>query len=174
MTEGQPWYFEVATTKFVVMSIVTFGIYDLYWVYQQWQCERARTGEDLSPFWRTFFTPIWTFSLFRRISRVSEETGTGGIPHQAYALIYFLSIFTVRLPDPYWLISVLGFVPMIPVQSAATRVNQTVAPGAPPNDRYTLPNVVMIVVGLLMLLLVIVGMLLPVDPLTEGPVNVSV
>lgn len=174
MTEQSPWYFEVATTKFVVMSIVTFGIYDVYWVYQQWRCERTRTGEDLSPFWRTFFAPFWAFSLFRRISQVSDETGTGPFAHQAYALIYFASFVTIRLPDPYWLIGILAFVPMIPVQSAATRVNKTVAPGAPLNDRYTLPNVVMIVLGLLMLLLVIVGMLIPVDQMSDGPVNVSV
>ena len=117
---------------------------------------------------------FWVFSLFRRISRVSEETGTGAFAHQAYALIYFLTVFTVRLPDPYWLITVLGFVPMIPVQSAATRVNKTVAPGAPLNDRYTGANVVMIVIGLLMLLLVIVGMLIPVNQVPDGPVNVSV
>lgn len=174
MTEHQPWYFEVATTKFVVMSLVTFGIYDVFWLYRQWQFERARTGENLSPFWRTFFAPLFAFSLFRRISDAAEETGTGAIPHQVYALAYIACLFTVRLPEPYWLISLLVFVPLIPVQSAATRINGTTAPGAPLNDRYTLPNVAVIVIGGLMLLLILLGLLIPVDPGPPGPVNVSV
>ena len=51
-------YFEVALGKVVVMSLVTFGLYELYWMYQQWKRVKIRTMEDLSPFWRTFFAPL--------------------------------------------------------------------------------------------------------------------
>ena len=156
------------------MSLVTFGVYDVYWIYKQWRCERARTGENLSPFWRTFFGPFFAFSLFRRINQAAEETGTGTIAHQGYALAYLAFFITVRMPDPYWIISLFAFVPLIPVQSAATRINEALAPGSPLNNRYTLPNVAMIVIGGLMLLLVVAALFIPVDPLTPGPVNVSV
>lgn len=36
-------YFEVALGKFVVMSLVTFGLYELYWMYQQWKRLKTRT-----------------------------------------------------------------------------------------------------------------------------------
>ncbi|MSR06840.1 MAG: hypothetical protein EXR93_07235 [Gemmatimonadetes bacterium] len=164
----------MSTTKFVVMSLATFGVYNVYWMYQQWVFVRARTNEDLSPFWRTFFGPIYTFSLFRRISRAAEETGSGGLAHQLYALAYIISLFTVRLPPPYWMISMFAFVPLIPVQSAATRVNGVIAPGSPPNDRYTLPNVAMIAIGGLMLLILVAALFIPVEPMDTGAVNVSV
>jgi len=171
----QPWYFAVATTKFVVMSIVTFGIYDAYWFYRQWQCERTRTGDDISPFWRTFFAPLFAFSLFRRIDRASEETGSGRFAHQLYALSYFVLLMSFRLPDPYWLVSMLAFVPLIPVQSAASRVNEVLVPGAPRNDQYTLSNVLTIVIGGLFLLLALAGTFIPLDEEPENqPVNVSV
>ena len=51
-------YFPVATHKFVVLSICTLGLYDLYWFYQNWQRVRRRTREDLSPFWRAAFAPL--------------------------------------------------------------------------------------------------------------------
>lgn len=174
MTEGQPWYFEVSTTKFVVMSIVTFGIYDVYWFYQHWQHERARTGEDLSPFWRTLFAPIMAFSLFLRIDSAAEEAGVGGFPHSLYAFIYLVWMGSWKVPEPWVLLSLLAFLPLIPAQSAATRINRAIAPDAPKNDRYSLPNVAMIVIGVLMFLLVIAGMLLPVDQMPDGPVDVSV
>jgi hypothetical protein len=43
-------WFPVATHKFVVLSIFSFGIYDFYWFYQNWNRERehADWGRMLS------------------------------------------------------------------------------------------------------------------------------
>jgi hypothetical protein len=71
-SEG-PW-FPVATHKFVVLSIFTFGIYDFYWAYQNWRRDRAQTGETFSPFWRTFFfVPIHVFPFLRRVRRSAGQ-----------------------------------------------------------------------------------------------------
>ena len=68
-----------------------------------------------------------------------------------------------RLPDPYWLVSYLSFVPLLPVQSAVNRLNSVAAPDAPRNDSYSGANVVMIVVGGLLLALAIFGTFLPAE-----------
>ncbi len=67
--------FPVATHKFIVLSICTLGIYELYWFYQNWKRLKATTNDKLSPFWRAFFAPIWGFSLFKRIRAMSVSAG---------------------------------------------------------------------------------------------------
>lgn len=164
--------FAVSLTKLVVMSLCTFGLYELYWAYKHWDAQRRREQENLSPFWRAFFAPLWAFSLFPRIRRI---TATYGVPAtwsgSGLALGYFLIHLTWRLPDPYWLISLLGFLPLLVVQRSVNALNAAVAPEAPRNDTYSGVNVVAILVGGLLLLLAIVGTFLPLaDPAMETPV----
>ena len=90
----------------------------------------------------------------------------------ALALAYFLLHMTWRLPEPYWLISVIGFLPLLVVQRSINALNAAVAPDAPRNDSYSGLNILMIVVGGLFLLLVIWGTLLPpLQPSGQVPVN---
>ncbi len=53
--------FAVSVGKFAVMSLCTFGFYELYWAYKHWDAMRRREQERLSPFWRAFFAPLWGF-----------------------------------------------------------------------------------------------------------------
>ena len=62
-----------------------------------------------------------------------------------------------RLPDPYWLVSLLMFFPLLPVQFAVNRINQEVAPGADPNSRFGAWNILMLIVGGVIIVLIIVG-----------------
>ena len=48
----------ISTTKLIVMSLFSLGLYHLYWFYKQWKLARDRTGENLSPFSRAFFAPL--------------------------------------------------------------------------------------------------------------------
>lgn len=157
-----PRYFPVSPAKFVVMSLASFGIYGFYWLYQNWALERAHSGEDLSPFWRTFFSVIWIHSLLERVRQAAgaaqmPPAWTPGATTAAY-LIISCSLF---LPDPYWLASLLVVVPLLPVQRTVNALNAAVAPEVPRNDAYTGKNVVLILVGLIFFLLVILGMMAP-------------
>lgn len=67
--------FPVATHKFIVLSLCSFGLYQFYWIYQNWKRLRRASGECLRPFWRLFFAPIWNFFLFRNIGDVATEAG---------------------------------------------------------------------------------------------------
>ncbi len=157
-----PPYFPISTGKLAVMSIVTFGLYEIYWFYQNWSRERARTKEDLWPVPRAIFGVLFAYSLFNRIRAQALASNvppfaSGGL----LALAYFLITGTWRLPDPYWLLCLLTFLPLLPVQAAVNRLNQQTAPDAPGNRTYSAWNVVMIIVGVIWLLLVIVGLLTP-------------
>jgi hypothetical protein len=149
--------FPVATHKFIVMSICTFGLYELYWCYQNWL--RLETPEErIRPFWRAVFAPIWSFALFGRIkNRVNDD----GIPVEwnakGLAAVYVALNLLWRLPDPWWLLTYLSVVPMIPVQQATQQLNARTALGDTRNVSYTTPNVITIVVGGTLFVLAVVG-----------------
>lgn len=116
--------FAVSTRTFILMSLCTFGLYELYWCYQNWKRIRTNSIEDLSPFWRAFFAPLWGFSLFRRIRATAAAAGvTVGWKSNLLATLYLLFAMARMLPEPWPFISLFGFVAIIPVQRTAQRVN---------------------------------------------------
>lgn len=146
-------FFPVSTGKFVAMSLCTFGIYELYWYYRNWQRVRARTGEKLSPFWRAFFALFWSFSLFRRVREYQED---GGSPISwspgLLGTIYLVLGISWRLPDPWFLLSLGTFVPILPVLSTTQAINAQTTASESLNESLTAGNVLILVLGGLLLL----------------------
>jgi hypothetical protein len=73
-------YDPVSLTKFIVLSLLTGGIYELYWFYKTWRFVRDRDSSTIMPFWRALFSPFRCFpsqshpqsdsSLARRLFQV--------------------------------------------------------------------------------------------------------
>jgi hypothetical protein len=155
-------YFTVGQLKFSLMSIATFGIYKLYWFYRNWAVIRRNTNATLSPFWRAFFSPLWSYSMG---TRLAEHGRLLNVPistsFASLAAAYFVMQALWRLPDPYWLISLLSFVPLIPFDSAARRLNGDGQLAIPTHGRYSGWNIALLVIGFLFLALVVIGLSLP-------------
>jgi hypothetical protein len=66
-----------------------------------------------------------------------------------------------KLPDPWWVVTLLAFVPLLPVQSYINQLNLTVNPGCQVNSRFTVGNWVTIVVGTILGILAIIGSFIP-------------
>jgi len=152
--------FVVATHKFIVLSICTFGLYELYWCYQHWKKLQQASGENLRPFWRALFAPIFNFALFERIEEVAKDDEVlVGWDSRALALAFLIVNVGWRLPGAWWLVSMASFVPLIPVQKTAQSVNEryiALNPGAG-NARYSSANILTIIFGGVFLLLALVG-----------------
>lgn len=88
---------------------------------------------------------------------------TQGIPAgwspAVLGLLFFVLNFLWNLPDGWWWISLAVFVPVIPVQRTAQRVNAIYADSVeePGNDTYNFGNVALIIIGSLVLALAIIG-----------------
>ena len=141
-------YFEVGLGKFVVLSVVTWGFYDIYWAYQQWNRIKTRTPENLSPFWRAFFAQFWGFSLFKRVRSDASAEGVVVDWNSGFlGTVYLLIVVLWRLPDPWWLISLLSFLPLIPVVQAISALHDKREPTRDRNSRFSGANVGGVVVG---------------------------
>ena len=142
-TRSRVSYFPVSLVKLVLMHFCTLGAYQYYWFYENWRVIKERESFDILPFWRTCFAVLYCFPLFGQIER------SGRLLHLRQSISSFvlaggwvLATVLSMLPDPYWLISFLSVVFLVPVQQQINRVNEQVAPGHDPNKRFTAWNIV--------------------------------
>ena len=165
MLEGAPFY-PVTTQKFIVMSICTFALYEIYWAYKNWQHIRdTPLRENLIPFWRAFFSPLWAFSLFKHVREDAERQGLRVAWQPSLLAAFYIGLTIIpRLLDPFFLLISLGtFVPFLPVVETIKRINMVSGLPKGAGGRYSAANVVIAVIGALFLFLVLIGLFLPVD-----------
>lgn len=160
-----PIFFTTSTLKFVVMSICTFGLYELYWFYKNWVLIKERTGQNIMPFWRTVFAPFWAYSCFKHIKITADENAVPeslsiGLLAAAYFLLYGLW----QLPDPYWLVSTFTFALLIPANGVALSVNKQVVSNFENNDTFSGWNWFAVVIGGMLFVLSVVGTFMPEVP----------
>ena len=160
--DGQPLLFPVSSLKLVIMSTVTFGIYEIYWFYKNWKLIKQRKASDIMPFWRAFFGILFCYSCFKEMQAVAksrriEFSSSPGL----LATVWIILMMAWRLPDPFSLASWFTPLVLLPVQDATNRLNAAVAPGHNPNARFSGLNIVGIVAGGIFFILVIVATFLP-------------
>jgi hypothetical protein len=156
---SEPLFFPVSRLKLTVMSIATFGLYEVYWFYKNWQCLQ-RLGHKLNAPIRAVFYPLTAWWLFKPVAGHAQKAGLS-LPAGGLAVAVFIFGGLWRLPDPWWLVSLLSFLPLLPVQGVVNELNRQAAPDADPNSRFTGANIVALVLGAIFIALVLIGLSVP-------------
>lgn len=100
---------------FIILSVFSFGWYQLYWIYKNWHFIKDRLNIKISPAKRTFFSLFFLYSLFKKIFVMAREKGYS--KKYPIALFYIAAIFLAYasfLPMPYNLLSYLDLLVYIP------------------------------------------------------------
>lgn len=108
----------VAPWKFVLLTLVTFGLYELYWCYRCWKYVKANGRPDIRPFWRAVFAPLWLYSLQKAINPAASKNRV-----MLIALVYFVMGLVSNFPDPFWIVSYLTFLPLLYVVREVNDIN---------------------------------------------------
>jgi hypothetical protein len=155
---GAAVFFPVSLLKLTLMSLATLGLYEIYWFYQNWKCVHHNFGDKVNAPVRAVFYPLVSYSLFRKIR---EQAGKAQLDGELQAGALALTVFLIgalwRLPDPWWLVSLLGFLPLLPVQSTVNELNRKLAPQAGDNSSFSGLNIAGLIVGGILLLMAILG-----------------
>jgi len=157
-SDSQPLFFPVSILKLVVMSIVTLGIYEVYWFYKNWKLIQERTNTDIRPFWRGVFLVFYCHPFFKEVRKESaahfSETETSPL---LITVVYIIFKVACKLPEPFYLICYLCPFVLIPIQTEINRLNSSAAPHHDPNTRFTGWNIFGVVVGGIAFVLVVIG-----------------
>lgn len=155
-------FFATSKTKLVVMSLCTFGIYDVYWFYKNWKFVKEAEQLQIQPFWRAFFAFFFCNGIFKNVQQYAMRSDVPANYSPGWLTFAFIAINIMwRLPDPVWLVSCLAFLPLLPVQGVINAINAKQHPTHRINDRFTGWNIAGIVFGVIWFALVIIGMTMP-------------
>lgn len=141
------FFFTPSTTKLIVMSICTLGLYELYWFYKNWVILKS-VGTNCIPILRVIFAPLFAYSCFWYInqSKINKKIDLK-FPIISLAVFYFILCVSANFPDPYSLISYFTFVPVAIANRIALAVNNAQLPGFASNSKFSKWNWLAIIIG---------------------------
>ena len=155
-------FYTVGNTKFIILSVATFGVFPLYWFYKNWKVASIREDRAYRAFWRALFLPLWTFSMGSHFIKYGEAAGiTLRLATVPLGVLYLIFNLSGSLPDPYWIASMVAFVPLIPFEAAACALNNTEGQEGPTKPGYSWIQILLIVVGIGLACLAILSAFLP-------------
>ena len=155
-------FFPTSIKKLTIMSLCTFGIYEIFWFYKNWKFLKQKHDFKINPFWRAWFAIFFCHSFFKIVKEYSKQhqLETDYKPGKltlAYILLYIFH----QIPWPASLISMLTFIPLLSAQRVINGLNDRLAPGSDINDKFSGWNILVIILALIFWLLVILGTMLP-------------
>jgi len=155
----------LSAQKFILLSVLSLGLYELWWIYKSWSFFRSKDNLDIMPAARTIFAIFFLNSLFDRIQDFSR---TKGYTKTFSSIDYFIGFiglnFAGNLPDPYWIVSFLSMFFLIPaLESLNYGIKNSGDYTVIENGKYNNRQIGLIIVGSLLWILILIGMFLPVE-----------
>jgi hypothetical protein len=147
----------MSTSKLLVMSVITFGVYTLYWWYRQWEAVRVSENSQLMSAARAIFSAFFVYGFTRRI--FADKAGLWAM---GFYLILFFQLFVnlaaaklgIAITVVGWFLQILWYVL---VQEKINQHTLKAQPKAAINDRYSPINVFGIVLFVMLMGLLLLG-----------------
>ncbi|RDD81468.1 hypothetical protein DVJ77_09780 [Dyella tabacisoli] len=162
-------FYVVGTKKFLLLSIMTLGLYWYYWHYQQWARYRSYHNEKLWPVARALFAIFFIHSLTSEIDHRLRKNRTPyawspGAIATAYVVLALASSIGNRLPQNVgpWL-NGLFIVLVLPIAWLLLKVQRAAnlacgQPNGESNQRLTGVNWLWLVLGAAFWALILFGL----------------
>lgn len=155
-------YYSISTKKLVLMSVLTFGLYEVYWFYRNWKAVKIQEGRKISPFWRAIFSPIFCYSLFKRIGLAANQKGYPKKPSPGLLTLGYIFVSALyKLPEPFDLLSSLSFLMLLPIAEAIRFNNARVNPQSTDEEKLNRPQIIFLVIGIILWVLTVLGYVFP-------------
>jgi hypothetical protein len=165
--QSEPLFLYIPVNRLILMSIISFSLYEAYWIYKNWRYVKQRDKRDIRPFWRGWFGIFYCHSLLRRIYEDKEARSfqmpsfsPGGLA-TGWVLLIIVGYAVSRVPGVVAsIISALipSFLCLVPVQNYVNSVTQRRSPG----QRYygwSSGHIVCLVIGIIVWALVLMTLI---------------
>lgn len=92
-------FFQIGTEKLIELTLATFGLYGLWWNYQNWR-QIQRHEAHIQPLLRTLLSVVYQYDLFQRVHQQCQHDKE--TPRWKPARVYFLYLLFTLIP--VWLL----------------------------------------------------------------------
>jgi hypothetical protein len=120
-------FFSVSLKKLIILSVLTFGLYQVYWFYKHHRAIKGKEEHSVVSFGKSLFAIFFCFKLFRKVLKEAKEKGYPIKNESIILAIVFIALWFVGTGGgvaTYSLWSLLSFIPLTYVQHAADFVNK--------------------------------------------------
>jgi hypothetical protein len=151
----------IGVNKFIILYFLSLGLYGPWWMYKSWNFFKVKDGLDIIPAARAIFAIFFTFQLFERILNFAKSNGyTNSYSSGGLFLMFVVLNLLARLPDPFWVISLLAFVCLIqPLKALNYAILNSNNYRGIESDGFNSRQIVILIGGGLLWLLIIIGLL---------------
>lgn len=96
----------ISTKKFIVLSFLTLGLYEAWWIYKAWRFFQQQENTNIAPAVRTIFSIVFLIPLFQKINRNALQRGyTKNYASTLLFIGYLLISLTGLLPFPFLILA---------------------------------------------------------------------
>lgn len=161
-------YYSVSISKLVTLSVLTFGLYQIFWFYKNWDAVKDGEKKKMSPLGRSIFAIFYCQDLFKKVLQSAKKYN---YPHSfspgSLSLWYICLTIAINVVARFedgayaflWLpLSVLNVIPLIPVQKAINFNNEQNAINPGHKKGFSGGEVAIIILGLIWVGLILYGM----------------
>ncbi len=154
-------FLHIPISRLIFMSIISCGLYEVYWIYKNWRYLKERDSLNIKPFWRGWFGIFFCHSLLKEIhqdnelNRFETPTFSAGTLATIWVVLILASNAASNIDGAVASIATFltpSFLCFIPVQIYINRVNAKRNPNAP-YTKWTIGHVVCVGLGLLLWIL---------------------
>lgn len=155
--------YAVGLPKMVALSLGTLGLYGVYWFYRQWKgIKEQGLALGASPIPRAIFAVFFCYPCFAKVRELGEQRlPDRRLPAGPLATGWIILALAGRAPSPWFLLTFLSVVFLLPVQAYANRLNAVVAPDHDRNGGIKGWNWLVVAVGLPLFVVLVIGAFLP-------------
>ncbi|WP_367865452.1 hypothetical protein [Pedobacter sp. WC2423] len=156
----EPQYL-IKESKFLLLSILTFGLYPVWWIYKTWVFFIQRERSDASPAIRVVFNFFFLLPLLNRIRQFARQKAYQG---NSYPLVSFILIlgtsFCSIFPPPFFLICILTCVFLLPAVKALNyAIQQSPEILSYEDEGFRTRQMVLVVIGSIFWVLIVIGLI---------------
>jgi hypothetical protein len=160
--DSRPEIEVIDSGRFLLLFVLTLGLYGLWWMYKSWRFFKEKESLDIMPAMRAIFAIFFAYSLFEKIREFSRQNGyqkdySSGMLVTGFIVLNILS----RLPDPYWLVSILGGLCFIQPVNALMFAIESSQQYNVKGDGFNTRQIILIIVGLILWALMLIGLFAP-------------
>jgi len=171
-TETQePVFFHISGRRLVLMSIATWGIFELYWIFRNWQYLKERDGLKIHPFWRGVFSIFFIHKLMNTIhddpqaNRSVKATFPPSVLATVWVILLLVGNISSKAADPMinlvgLVVSFPSFLLFLPVQRYINAVNRQITP-TPPYTGWSAGQYACLALGVFIWLFILAAILAP-------------
>lgn len=153
-------FYVVPVGKFIFLSVLTFGIYSIYWFAKNWIMIKNQEKSNIWPTARAIFSIFFFSELATKVLKSAKDKGYDrNYSPVLLAIGYFLLGLLFRLPDSLWLLGFVDFLVFIPVLEAMIYNNEKSQNKVGNFEKYSTGEIVSVVLGGIFWVFVLIGLM---------------